>query len=62
MADERIDYSQKVEPENVSQKNVPQRETRSQPVKEAAPDYYRRNLEKEGASSWSGAWAGGRGR
>lgn len=65
MADERIDFSRytgSVESEGVSQNLHPERETRPQPVKEANPDYYRRSLEKEGRSEWSGGSWGGRSR
>jgi hypothetical protein len=60
MADQRIDFSCRTE--NEDRQLRPERETRPQVDKEKAPDYYNRQLEKEGRSEWSGAWAGGRSR
>jgi len=62
MADQRIDFSRTVESEGVSQKRQPERETRPQNVKESNPDYFRKELERDGGSSWSGGSWGGRGR
>lgn len=62
MADARIDYSRftgGMEPEGVSHQKQPERETRPQAEKERAPDYYRRTLEREGHSEWSGGSMGG---
>jgi hypothetical protein len=62
MADQRIDFSQRAESEEVSKKQHPQRETRGQAEKERAPDYHQRVAEKEGRSEWSGGSWGGRSR
>lgn len=60
MADKRIDFDHSNE--GISQKNHPDRETRSQPEKERSPDYFRKELEKDGRSEWSGGWARGNSR
>jgi hypothetical protein len=62
MADQRIDFSRNEESEGVSHQVRPERETRPQSEKERAPDTYRRNLENEGRSDWSGGSWGGRSR
>jgi len=62
MADERIDFSRAAETEAVCHQRRPERETRPQAEKERAPDTYRKTLEADGRSEWSGAWAGGRSR
>jgi hypothetical protein len=60
MADKKIDFDHSNE--GISQKNHPDRETRSQQDKERHPDYFRKELEKAGYSEWSGKSWGGRGR
>lgn len=45
--------------EGLSRQLWPERETRPQPQKEAAPDYFQRTRERDGASPFSGGWAGG---
>jgi hypothetical protein len=45
--------------EGISRQIWPERETRPQAHKEAAPDYFQRTREREGNSPFSGGWAGG---
>lgn len=45
--------------EGLSRQIWPERETRPQAHKEAAPDYFQRSREREGNSNFSGGWAGG---
>jgi hypothetical protein len=60
MADDvKIDFSRFTAHEEVSKKVHPERETRPQYIKEAAPDYQQRAAEREGRSEFSGGWAGG---
>lgn len=60
MADEHIDFSCRTEDEDRQLR--PDRESRPQVEKERSPDYYNRQLEKEGRSEWSGGEWGGRSR
>jgi hypothetical protein len=45
--------------EGVSRQIWPERETRPQAHREAAPDYFQKTQEREGRSNWSGGSMGG---
>jgi hypothetical protein len=60
--DDRIDFSRYRDgayQEEVSRHKHPERETRPQPEKERAPDYFQRTRERDGVSEWSGGRMGG---
>jgi hypothetical protein len=61
MADIRIDFSRFTAPESseVARQIDPRREQKSQAAREHAPDYFQRQQERDGNSSWSGGSMGG---
>ena len=51
-------FTGRAESENVSRQRDPRREM-SSPAEKEKPDFYRRGLEREGGSEWSGKTMGG---
>jgi len=47
------------ESSEVDRQQKPERDTRPQQEREETPDSFRKALERDGHSEWSGGWAGG---